>query len=109
MVLSGVTSFALNEIAREDRDLLLQQKVAIIEQSDWNTRISSEAVTIVNQLENQVTDSSIITSRYINLQEINLKIFSLDLEFSQKMKNRHRIIDSDAGLKIWYFLRGFFR
>ena len=39
----------------------------------------------------------------------NLKIFSFDPEFSQKIKNLHRIIDFDAGQRISSFLCGFFR
>ncbi len=39
----------------------------------------------------------------------NPKTYSLDLEFSKKIKNRRRIIESDAGLKISPFLCGLFR
>jgi len=38
----------------------------------------------------------------------NPKVSSLNLEFNQEIKNRHRIIDSDASLKISSFLCGSF-
>ena len=48
----------------------------------------------------------------VNLLHIsfgNSKIFKLDLEFSLKIKNRHRTIYSDAGLKISPIVCGFLR
>lgn len=76
LVLSGVTAYAMNEIAREDRDLLLQQKAVVLEtnwQNNTVTQDDSNVVDITNHFRDMARDVVVIT--YIHIPALNLRIF----------------------------------
>lgn len=77
VALTGVTLYAINEITREDRDLLLTQKVVILEQKNgWQSVSADEASSIVTEFD----DGSAYVIKYLNIESLNMKIFSVDLK-----------------------------
>ena len=75
--LTFVTLYAMNEISRENTDLVLSQKTVILQQkSDFSVTLS-EANTIASQFPK--TSSSVYVMKYIYISSLQMKIFSLDL------------------------------
>jgi len=75
IVLSGVTAFSLNEISREDRDLLLKQRAIIFEQNDFDQNTLTDANPIISEFEDRA-QTIVVAVRYITLPTINTRLFS---------------------------------
>ena len=77
IALTGVTLYAMNEISRENTDLLLSQKVDILqEKSAFNASVS-DTTSLVNQF--SVRGNHVYIVRYIYISSLKMKIFSADL------------------------------
>ncbi|MHA2365311.1 MAG: FtsX-like permease family protein [Candidatus Hodarchaeales archaeon] len=75
IVLSGVTAFSINEIDRERRDLLLEQRAIVIEQNSFDSNNEDDTDNIVLAFGDS---SKVVVVKYINLPSINMRIFSVD-------------------------------
>ena len=80
VALSGVTLYAINEITREDRDLMLSQKSVMLEQANgWDSVTANEASPIANQF----SQGSPYVIKYITIPSLKIKIFSLKHYYKQ--------------------------
>ena len=76
--LTGVTIYAVNEISRENSDLLLSQKVVVLQQkADFNATVA-EAKTLESSFSQG--NNHVYTMRYIYISSLKMKIFSTDMK-----------------------------
>lgn len=78
IALTGVTLYAINEISRENTDLLLTQKTVIIEQKD-DFSITASALQSIAQGNNLKSAGDVYVVRYFFITSLNMRIVSLDL------------------------------
>lgn len=75
--LTFVTLYAMNEISRENTDLVLSQKTVILQQNSDFSVTAQEANSIASNF--PTSKNTIFVMRYIYIQSLQMKIFSLDL------------------------------
>jgi ABC-type antimicrobial peptide transport system permease subunit len=76
IALTGVTLYAVNEITREDRDLMLSQKVVVLEQANgWESVTADAAATVASEFD----PGSAYVIKYVSIPNLKIKIFSLDI------------------------------
>lgn len=78
IALTGVTLYAINEISRENTDLLLPQKTVIIEQKNDFSVLASTLQSIANT-PNVKSGGDVYVVRYFYLSSLNMRVVSLDL------------------------------
>ena len=79
VALTGVTLYAMNEISRENTDLLLPQKTVIIQQKSDFSITATSLQNIASQYPALSSGSDVYIVRYFYLSQFNMRVVSLDL------------------------------
>lgn len=77
IALTGVTLYSINEISRENTDLLLQQKTVVLQENTFFTASAAEAKAIASDFNSH--DGTVFVVRYLTIPGLNMKIFTADL------------------------------
>ncbi len=78
IALTGVTLYAMNEISRENTDLLLSQKTVVLQENNFFSSTAAEAQNIANQFTNSA--GTVYVVRYIYIPSLEMKVFSINLK-----------------------------
>ena len=78
IALTGVTLYAMNEISRENTDLLLTQKTVVLQENNFFVSTASQTQQIASKFSS--SDGNVYVVRYIYLNSLKMKIFTVNLK-----------------------------
>ena len=80
IALTGVTLYAMNEISRENTDLLMSQKTVVLQENSFFTSTASQTQTLASQFSKSA--GTVFIVRYIYISSLEMKIFSINTKES---------------------------